>query len=62
MKRIAAVAIILLSSSTLFAAQKQQQSSWTSGIHHLKMTISSTATKSVNGIKSVMHLDSKKSK
>jgi hypothetical protein len=60
MKRIAAVAIILLSSSTLFAAQ--QQSSWTSGLHHLKMSISSTTAKSIHGVKSVLHLDAKHSK
>jgi hypothetical protein len=60
MKRIAALAIILMSSSTLAAAQ--QPSSWTSGLHHIKMSISSTATKSVNGMKSLMHLDAKRTK
>jgi hypothetical protein len=60
MKGIAAVAIILLLSSTLVAAQ--QPSSWTSGLHHLKMSITSTATKSIKGVKSVLHLDTKHSK
>jgi hypothetical protein len=57
MKRIAAVAIVLMLSSTSFAA-KQKSSYWSS----LKHTVSSTTTKAVNGMKSVMHLGSKRAK
>jgi hypothetical protein len=62
MKRFAAVAIALLLSSTSFAA-KQQPSYWDSlSLHHIKKSITSTTTKTVNGIKSVMHLDGKHAK
>jgi hypothetical protein len=59
MKGIAVAAIILLSSSTLVAAQ--QQGHWYS-LQHIKTSITSTTTKSIGGIKSVMHLDTKHSK
>ena len=55
MQRIAAVAVVLLLASTSFAA-KQQTGYWSS----FKHAVSTTTTKTVSGVKSVMHLGSAK--
>jgi hypothetical protein len=57
MKRITAVAVVLVLASTSFAA-KQKSSYWSS----LKHAVSSTTTKTISGVKSVMHLGSKRAK
>jgi hypothetical protein len=61
MKVIAAIAIILASSCSVVAAQ--QQSYWnTLSLHHIRKSLVATTTKSIDGVKSIMHLGPKHSK